>query len=62
MVEVSVYLITICAMFTGIGISSFIEDIIEYIKKSKWYAAVILVAVFVALYFICLEVFKCLII
>lgn len=58
MVEMNVYFITFLCMFTGMGIFSFIEDIIEYIKKGKWYVAVILVAVLVALYFICLEVFR----
>lgn len=60
--EVSIYFVTICVMFSGIGISCFILDFIEYIKKGKWYSAILFVVVFFALYFVCLEIFKCLII
>lgn len=59
MVEMSVYFIALCNLFVGSGISDFIETVIDFIKKGKWYAGVIYTIVLVILYFFSVEVFKC---
>lgn len=52
MVEMSVYFIAFLCAFAIFGIFSFIEDVVDYINKGKWYVGVICIVLLVIVYFL----------
>lgn len=59
MVEINVYFLAVCAAFIGLGIPELIETVINFIKKRKWCSGAIYIVLLVILYFVAVEVFKC---
>ena len=62
MIEVSVYFVVFCGMLCSLCITGFFGDIFDYIKKGKWYVAVIWLTVCIIVYFILVRILECILI